>query len=177
MCTVFKLWNFVFYFFLFRLFVSRPSQLNFTVREYGTKLFSTPFCITVKNILNASCNFSKDVICPANIYLFKTNNKNTRTRHWPRSVFIVNFKHILHLFQMFLLLTLNKWMLVGVGLHYIFGDIVKCRNPLKVKVVIPLKTSQLTCSANQLIGFYMMLTLVLNGLIRLLRGTLKSCPK
>ena len=60
---------------------------------------------------------------PAGIYMFKVNNKNTRTRreifssltiktskrcHWRRSgVFIVNFEHISHLVLVFLLLTLN----------------------------------------------------------------------
>ena len=50
---------------------------------------------------------------PAGIYLFKVNNRNTRTRcrHWRRSgVFIVNFEHISHLVLVFLLLTLNKQM-------------------------------------------------------------------
>ena len=63
-------------------------------------------------------------IFPANIYLLKGNNRNTRKRceicskltiktqerrHWRRSgIFIVNFEHILHLFLVFLLLTLNK---------------------------------------------------------------------
>ena len=61
---------------------------------------------------------------PANIYLFKVNNRNSRKRckicskfkiktpeqlHWRRfSVFIANFEHILHVFLVFLLLTLNK---------------------------------------------------------------------
>ena len=58
---------------------------------------------------------------PANIYLFKVNNRNTRkrceiclkltikTRERRRSdVFIVNFEHISYLFIMFVLLTLNK---------------------------------------------------------------------
>ena len=61
---------------------------------------------------------------PANIYLFKVNNRNIRKRydicskltiktperrHWRRSgVFIVNFEHISYLFLMFLLLTLSK---------------------------------------------------------------------
>ena len=66
---------------------------------------------------------------PAYIYLFKVNNRNTRKRweisskltiktperhHWRRSgFFIVHFEHISHLFQVFLLLTLNKEMLAG----------------------------------------------------------------
>ena len=61
---------------------------------------------------------------PANIYLFKVNNRNTRKtceiyskltiktskrRQWRHfGVFIVNFEHISHLFLLFLLLTLNK---------------------------------------------------------------------
>ena len=61
---------------------------------------------------------------PAGIYLFKVNNRNTRTRceicskltintperrQWRRSgVFIVNFEHISHLVLVFLLLTLGR---------------------------------------------------------------------
>ena len=59
---------------------------------------------------------------PVNIYLFKFNNRNTRTRweicskltikiperrQWRRSGVFINFEHILHLALMFLLLTLN----------------------------------------------------------------------
>ena len=69
---------------------------------------------------NPSVNVRKR---PANIYLFTVNNWNTRKRceicsmltigtpercHWRRfSVFMVNFKHISHLFLVFLLLTLE----------------------------------------------------------------------
>ena len=65
----------------------------------------------------------------ASIYLFKVNNRNTRKwceicskliiktpeqLQWRRSgVFIVAFEHISHLFLVFLLLTLNKYMLPG----------------------------------------------------------------
>ena len=61
---------------------------------------------------------------PTNIYLFKVNSKNFKKRRkicskltiktperrqWCRSgVFIINFKHISHLFLVFLLLNLNK---------------------------------------------------------------------
>ena len=64
---------------------------------------------------------------PANIYLFKFNNRDTRKRceicskltmktserrQWRRfGVFIVNFEHIWHLFLVVLLLTLSKLML------------------------------------------------------------------
>ena len=53
-----------------------------------------------------------DINYPAGNYMFKVNNKNIRTRcnsHWRRSGdFIVNFQHISHLAQMFLLLTLSS---------------------------------------------------------------------
>ena len=61
---------------------------------------------------------------PAGNYMFKVNNRNTRTRceicskltikiperrQWRRSgIFIVNFEHISHLVLVFLLLTLSK---------------------------------------------------------------------
>ena len=54
---------------------------------------------------------------PANIYLFQFNSRSTRkkcetysklTIKTPDGVFIVNFEHISHLFQVFLLLNLNK---------------------------------------------------------------------
>ena len=63
-------------------------------------------------------------ILPAGNYMFKVNNKNTRTRceicskltiktperrHWRRSdIFIVNFEHISHLALVVLLLTLSR---------------------------------------------------------------------
>ena len=64
----------------------------------------------------------------ANIYYFKVNNKNPRKRceicskliiktpeRRRSGDFIVNFEHISHLFLAFLLLTLNKQMLAGIG--------------------------------------------------------------
>ena len=61
---------------------------------------------------------------PAGNYIFKVNNRNTRTRceicskltikiperrYWRRSgIFIVNFDHISYLVVVFLLLTLSK---------------------------------------------------------------------
>ena len=79
-------------------------------------------------VLQSFCNFSRWLIeggsiLPACIFLLKVNNRNTRTRcekssklaiktperlQWRHSgVFIVNFEHILHLFLVFLLITLN----------------------------------------------------------------------
>ena len=61
---------------------------------------------------------SRNVLTAANIDLFKVNNKNIKRGMkyakslWRRSgVFIVNFEHYLHLFKVFLLLTLNRQML------------------------------------------------------------------
>ena len=61
---------------------------------------------------------------PAGNYMFKINNRNTRTRceicsklkvktqerhQWRRSaVYVVNFEHISHLVLVFLLLTLSR---------------------------------------------------------------------
>ena len=65
---------------------------------------------------------------PVDIYMFKVNNRNTRTRceiyskltiktpqpRWRRSgVYIVNFEHISDLVLKFLLLTLSRSMLTG----------------------------------------------------------------
>ena len=74
----------------------------------------------------------------ANIYLLKVNNINFRKRceicsklaiqtserrHWRHSdVFSVNFEYISHLFLLFLLLTLNKWILVRIRLLPLFYD-------------------------------------------------------
>ena len=68
---------------------------------------------------------TRDVIeepVPVGIYMFKVNNRNTRTRceiyskltiktaeHWRRSgVFLVNFEHISQLVLVFLLLNLYR---------------------------------------------------------------------
>ena len=57
---------------------------------------------------------------PVGIYLFKVNNRNTRTRceicselRHQNDVFIVNFEHISHLVLLFLLLTASKQMPTG----------------------------------------------------------------
>ena len=76
--------------------------------------------IVKKGALN---HVSTEIAFPANIYLLKANNRNTRTSceicskltlntperfHWRRSgLFIVNFEHISYLVLVFLLLTLN----------------------------------------------------------------------
>ena len=84
---------------------------------------------------------SKEHLFPGNIYLFKDNNRNSRKRceiclkltiktperrHWRRyGVFIVNFEHISHFFQMFLLLTLNKQMLAKLVLLHAERQLVQ----------------------------------------------------
>ena len=89
---------------------------------------------------------------PANSYLFKVRNKNIRKRceiclkltiktpgrrHWRfSSVFIVNFEHILHLFLVFLLLTLTKKMFSGiVTVCLVYSNI------MKTMILFYLKTS------------------------------------
>ena len=46
---------------------------------------------------------------PAGNYLFKVNNRNTRS-----GVFIVNFEHISNLILVFLLLILSRYMPAGM---------------------------------------------------------------
>ena len=82
--------------------------------------------------------------------MFNVNNRNSRKRcekcskltiktperrHWRRSgVFIVNFKHMSHLFLEFLLLTLNKYMFAGIIVIFSRGQL-----PIS-KVHFPLTT-------------------------------------
>ena len=49
--------------------------------------------------------------------MFKANNKNTRTMSVTNDVdiFFVNFQRISHLFLVFRMLALNKWMLAAKG--------------------------------------------------------------
>ena len=96
---------------------------------------------------------------PANIYLFKVNDRNIRKGanirkgQWRYSgVFIVNFEHISHFFLMFLLLTWNEWMLAGYVTSFRTWPINDHCDPC-------IKTSQLICSEKRLIGFYMRETL------------------
>ena len=78
------------------------------------------FKTTNKNLVSAS----QSLLNTAGNYMFKVNNRNTRTRceicskltlkipeqrHWCRcGVFTVNFEHISHLVLVFLLLTLSR---------------------------------------------------------------------
>ena len=70
-------------------------------------------------ILDNNNNTAISKMIPANIYLLKVNNRNTRTRREVCSklkiktpddvtVFIVNFEHVSHPFLVFLLLTLSR---------------------------------------------------------------------
>ena len=65
------------------------------------------FYVTYFELLWITDNFwiaIKSFCNPANIYLLKVNNRN-----WRRSgVLMFNFEHILQLFLVFLVLTLNK---------------------------------------------------------------------
>ena len=84
-----------------------------------------------KNLVDLRLKHESISSYPANIFLFKVHNKNTRKiceiclkltiktpewRYWRCSgVFIVNFEHISHLFLMFLLLirTSKCWLYLG----------------------------------------------------------------
>ena len=70
-------------------------------------------------ILDNNHNTAISKMIPANIYLLKVNNRNTRTRReiYSKSkikipddvaVFIVNFEHVSYPFLVFLLLTLSR---------------------------------------------------------------------
>ena len=79
---------------------------------------------------------------PTGNYMFKVNNRNTRTRcgmcsnltiktperrQWHRSVvFIVNFEHISHLVLVFQLLTLSRQMLAGLNISEPEAHIEPC---------------------------------------------------
>ena len=85
------------------------------------KLKQTNKLVTFKKS-NFSFNFASSN--PAGNYMFKADNRNTRTGceicskltlkipeqcHWRRSdIFIANFEHISHLVLVFLLLTLSR---------------------------------------------------------------------
>ena len=89
----------------------------------STRLFEA----SANSVFSHECYFPLKVAYltfPANIYLFKVNDRNTRNRckicskltiktpeqrHWRRyDVFIANFEHISYLFLVFLSLTLNR---------------------------------------------------------------------
>ena len=79
--------------------------------------------------LSKAMNLTVLISSPADNYMFKVNNRNTRTRceicskltiktserrHWRHSgVFIVNVGHISNFVLVFLLLTLSRWILAG----------------------------------------------------------------
>ena len=82
----------------------RPIGPTFGPPIFFSKIW---LCSVTKN------RYYQLLLCtPVGIYLFKVNNRNTRTRceicQWSRSgVFIVTFENISHLVLVFLLLTLN----------------------------------------------------------------------
>ena len=89
------------------------SHTTFYIR-FTKSLEIIELCLTLySNIEHMIFEELKTKMCPypAGNYMFKVNNGNTRTlqRQWRRSgVFIVNFEHISHLVQVFLLLTLSR---------------------------------------------------------------------
>ena len=101
------------------------SQLN--EHEVNTNVTDIDFivnCITKNTNRVNRRTFTSTCGSPVGIYMFKVNNRNTRTRceicskliiktpercHWRHSgLFIVNFEHISHLVLTFLLLTSSR---------------------------------------------------------------------
>ena len=79
-------------------------------------------------VLDNNHNTAISKMIPANIYLLKVNNGNTRIRREVCSklkiktpddvtVFIVNFEHVSHPFLVFLLLTLSRQTPAGTDFH------------------------------------------------------------
>ena len=66
--------------------------------------FTSAFIVELEQVF---AKWKASIKRPANIYLCKVNNRNTRKRG-EICVFIVNFEHISHCFPVFLLLILNK---------------------------------------------------------------------
>ena len=96
-------------------------RINNSLEEFIRKrIFAVSDCLHNQRLI-IPLNFNYN---PVGNYMFKVNNRNTRTRceicsklttktpeprYWRRSgVFIVNFEHISHLVLVFLLLTLSR---------------------------------------------------------------------
>ena len=101
-----------------------------TSMEQNLNLIRAPLILgtTEESILEVIWQFARvsllSVFTPAGNYMFKVNDRNTKTRceicskltikiperrHWRRSViFIINFEYISHLVLVFLLLTLSR---------------------------------------------------------------------
>ena len=112
-----------------RFMISVFSVTCFTATTLFHKFFSKHFQHFLRFVFfnffwNVLSNHFTKHIYPVGIYMFKVNNRNTRTRYeicskltiktpercqWRRSgVFIVTFEHISHHVLMFLLLTLGR---------------------------------------------------------------------
>ena len=111
--------------------VSLFSRICKVCNKYTKVYFFNTFTVGVwqKNCVQGGCNWIilLSAYFPANIYLLKVNNRDTRKRceicskltiKSRSGVFIVNFEHISHLFLVFLLSVLNMQMLAEV---FIFG--------------------------------------------------------
>ena len=106
--------------FLYSVYLCPCQRLGLLMQYLRDLFFFFIFIFIISNqiiILELSYHY------PADIYLLKVNNRNSRTRceicskltikiperrQWRRSgIFIVNFEHISHLVLVFLLLTLK----------------------------------------------------------------------
>ena len=104
------------YFWSFQIFLHSVKSVQ--IRSFFWSVFSRSESecekirtrkISVLGHFSRSTFLTCSVKCenPANIYMFKVNNRNNRERCRCGS-FIVNFEHISHLLLVLLLLTLNK---------------------------------------------------------------------
>ena len=102
--------------------ITIPSAENFkTARNFKITILTTSN--KFHSAMRLETKFGHDP-CPANICLFKVNNRNTkkmsgvcskltiktteRCQSGRSGIFIGNFKHISHIFLVFLLFTLNN---------------------------------------------------------------------
>ena len=102
----------IFYLTFFRILSFSTQWRSFTGFPHKTKLFPGISFQNGFSIWNNEVMATNLCYFPANIYLIKVRNGNTKKsceKMWRHSsVFIVNFEHICCLFLVFPLLTLNK---------------------------------------------------------------------
>ena len=103
---------------LFRIQVFQGPGYSWP-RFFRVQVFQGPSSGSRSRLQNQPTNVPEKTSFPANIYLFKVNNRNQEkaelTRKTPKrlqkcrsGVFIVNNEHISHLFLVFLLLVLDR---------------------------------------------------------------------
>ena len=127
-----------------KLIITSPMLMSGEAKKYSSR--------NHQPIKKLRPNFFKLFFFPAGIYLFKFSNKNARKRRrrlWRRSrISIVNYEHSSHLFLVFLLLTLQRYMFawmqcVSYRPSHICWGIVKYKKTEHRFSIIELGTSEL----------------------------------